>query len=125
MNASDITHTPFPAAGTMTDAEREELRRHGILLTSLEELYNWGRSNSIWPIQFGLACCAIEMIAAATAEIIPLSSFQDADERQAEEDHEITMMILSDPYPNYHIPATPYHPSSSSSIVISFYHFLY
>jgi NADH-quinone oxidoreductase subunit B len=57
----------FPAAGNMTDAEREELRRHGILLTSLEELYNWGRSNSIWPLQFGLACCAIEMIAAATA----------------------------------------------------------
>ena len=51
----------------MSDADREELRRHGILLTSLEELYNWGRSNSIWPLQFGLACCAIEMIAAATA----------------------------------------------------------
>ena len=67
MNASDIKHTPFPAAGNMSDAEREELRRHGILLTSLEELYGWGRSNSIWPIQFGLACCAIEMIAAATA----------------------------------------------------------
>jgi NADH-quinone oxidoreductase subunit B len=59
--------TPFPAAGNISDAEREELRRHGILLTSLEELYNWGRSNSIWPLQFGLACCAIEMIAAATA----------------------------------------------------------
>lgn len=57
----------FPAAGPISDAEREELRRHGILLTSLEELYNWGRSNSIWPLQFGLACCAIEMIAAATA----------------------------------------------------------
>ena len=58
---------PFPAAGNLGDAEREELRRNGILLTSLEELYNWGRSNSIWPLQFGLACCAIEMIAAATA----------------------------------------------------------
>ena len=57
----------FPAAGNISDAEREDLRRHGILLTSLEELYNWGRSNSIWPLQFGLACCAIEMIAAATA----------------------------------------------------------
>ncbi len=68
---SDATPTPrpepFPAAGAISDAEREELRRHGILLTSLEELYNWGRSNSIWPLQFGLACCAIEMIAAATA----------------------------------------------------------
>ena len=53
--------------GNISDAEREELRRHGILMTSFEELYNWGRSNSIWPLQFGLACCAIEMIAAATA----------------------------------------------------------
>jgi NADH-quinone oxidoreductase subunit B len=43
------------------------LRRHGILLTSLEELYNWGRSHSVWPLQFGLACCAIEMIAASMA----------------------------------------------------------
>ncbi len=58
---------PFPAAGNISDAEREDLRQHGILLTSLEELYGWGRSNSIWPLQFGLACCAIEMIAAATA----------------------------------------------------------
>ncbi len=55
---------PSPA---ISDAERDELRRHGILLTSLEELHNWGRSNSIWPLQFGLACCAIEMIATATA----------------------------------------------------------
>lgn len=58
---------PFPAAGNISDADRENLRRNGVLLTSLEELYNWGRSNSIWPLQFGLACCAIEMIAAATA----------------------------------------------------------
>ena len=50
-----------------TDDERAELRRQGILLTSLEELYNWGRSHSVWPLQFGLACCAIEMIAASMA----------------------------------------------------------
>lgn len=56
-----------PEPASITDAERDELRRHGILLTSLEELHNWGRSNSIWPLQFGLACCAIEMIATATA----------------------------------------------------------
>jgi len=51
----------------ITDAERAELRRHGILLTGLEELYNWGRSHSVWPLNFGLACCAIEMIAASMA----------------------------------------------------------
>lgn len=65
--ASTPVYVPFPAAGELSDADREDLRRNGILLTSLEELYNWGRSNSIWPLQFGLACCAIEMIAAATA----------------------------------------------------------
>src|SRR5437667_3529618 len=64
MDMSDAAPTSAP---TITDAERDELRRHGILLTSVEELYNWGRSHSVWPLQFGLACCAIEMIAASMA----------------------------------------------------------
>lgn len=42
---------------------RNELSKQGIVATRLEELYNWGRKNSVWPLQFGLACCAIEMIA--------------------------------------------------------------
>ena len=33
----------------------------------LEDLVNWGRQNSTWPLLFGLACCAMEMIAAGTA----------------------------------------------------------
>ncbi|MDR3772887.1 MAG: NADH-quinone oxidoreductase subunit B [Terracidiphilus sp.] len=44
-----------------------ELGKQGVLATSIEELYNWGRKNSIWPMQFGLACCAIEMIATTMA----------------------------------------------------------
>jgi NADH-quinone oxidoreductase subunit B len=51
----------------MEEPLRSELRRQGILTTTLEELYNWGRRNSIWPMQFGLACCAIEMIATTMA----------------------------------------------------------
>jgi NADH-quinone oxidoreductase subunit B len=39
----------------------------GILTTSLESLVNWSRQNSTWPLLFGLACCAIEMIASGTA----------------------------------------------------------
>jgi len=51
----------------MDDQLRNELSRQGVFVTSLEELYNWGRRNSLWPLGFGLACCAIEMIAASMA----------------------------------------------------------
>lgn len=46
---------------------REELMKQGVIVTPLNQLYNWGRRSSIWPLQFGLACCAFEMIAAAAA----------------------------------------------------------
>jgi NADH-quinone oxidoreductase subunit B len=53
------------------DPDSHELAQHGIVVTTFENLcdwgYNWGRKNSLWPLQFGLACCAIEMIAAAAA----------------------------------------------------------
>lgn len=35
-----------------------------ILITSADKLFNWARSRSLWPMTFGLACCAIEMMAA-------------------------------------------------------------
>jgi NADH-quinone oxidoreductase subunit B len=44
-----------------------ELSRQGIFTTTLEEIYNWGRKSSVWPLTFGLACCAIEMIATTMA----------------------------------------------------------
>jgi NADH-quinone oxidoreductase subunit B len=44
-----------------------ELGKQGVFVTTMEELYNWGRRSSIWPMQFGLACCAIEMIATTMA----------------------------------------------------------
>jgi NADH-quinone oxidoreductase subunit B len=51
----------------MNQELQNELSRQGVVLTTIEELYNWGRKNSLWPLQFGLACCAIEMIAASMA----------------------------------------------------------
>src|SRR5256885_12200191 len=41
----------------------EEKLPSGILLTSVEKLVNWTRKSSLWPATFGLACCAIEMMA--------------------------------------------------------------
>ncbi len=38
-----------------------------VAVTSLDRIYNWGRRNSIWPMMFGLACCAIEMICTAAS----------------------------------------------------------
>lgn len=39
---------------------------HGLLTTTVAKAANWAQSNSIWPCTFGLACCAIEMIATVT-----------------------------------------------------------
>lgn len=38
-----------------------------IFTTSMDFLFNWGRRSSLWWLQFGLACCAIEMISASMA----------------------------------------------------------
>ena len=41
----------------------EEKLPGGVLLTTVEKLVNWTRKSSLWPATFGLACCAIEMMA--------------------------------------------------------------
>jgi NADH-quinone oxidoreductase subunit B len=38
-----------------------------VLVTTLDKIYNWSRRSSMWPLLFGLACCAIEMIATAAS----------------------------------------------------------
>ena len=37
----------------------------------LDPIYNWSRRNSVWPVTFGLACCAIEMICTAVQPLRP------------------------------------------------------
>jgi len=54
--------TPPPAA-----AAEVELASPNWLTTKLDWLVNWGRANSMWPMPFGTACCAIEFMATAAA----------------------------------------------------------
>lgn len=38
-----------------------------VLVTTVDYVFNWARESSLWPLTFGLACCAIEMIAASAS----------------------------------------------------------
>ena len=40
----------------------QKLGNMGVVTTTLETAINWGRTNAMWPMLFGLACCAMEMI---------------------------------------------------------------
>ena len=39
--------------------------KHNLMITSVDALVNWSRKSALWPVTFGLACCAFEMIASA------------------------------------------------------------
>ena len=57
-----VSRAAGPSAVTELDARAVEW---GILTTTVSRVVSWARKNSVWPVQFGLACCAIEMISAA------------------------------------------------------------
>ena len=53
----------------------EEKLPSGFLLTTVEKLASYMRRNSLWPATFGLACCAIEMMAIGSAQKVRHLSF--------------------------------------------------
>src|SRR5260370_31728807 len=52
---------------TKPDDFGELLEDQGIIFTTLDKAVNWARKSSIWPLSFGLACCAIEMMSMSAA----------------------------------------------------------
>ena len=47
--------------------EQEEEMGRNVFIVGADKLLGWGRKSSLWPVSFGLACCAIEMIATAAS----------------------------------------------------------
>lgn len=58
LNLQELSKTQYPIPADL---------QNNVAITSLSKIYNWGRRNSMWPMLFGLACCAIEMIATASS----------------------------------------------------------
>ena len=52
----------FERLDNETIASAAAAASEGLVLTTLDKAVNWARKNSIWPMSFGLACCAIEMM---------------------------------------------------------------
>ncbi|MDR3627953.1 MAG: NADH-quinone oxidoreductase subunit B [Ignavibacteriaceae bacterium] len=64
----------------------KQFAKESIVVTSLEDLLNWSRLSSLWQVGFGLACCAIEMMATSASHydfdrfgVIPRNSPRQAD----------------------------------------------
>ena len=49
------------------DSKVEQFESGNIIITSADKLLNWARLSSMWQMSFGLACCAIEMMATAAS----------------------------------------------------------
>ena len=59
---------PPRAEGGAFPGEVHQTPGGGILISKLDQVINWARSNSLWPLVFGTSCCAIEMMSAAAAK---------------------------------------------------------
>ena len=53
---------PGAAQDSILGAVNEELQDKGFVVANFDKLVNWARTGSMWPMTFGLACCAVEMI---------------------------------------------------------------
>jgi len=60
LTTSNLNLAPADLGPDETPADILEQR--GFFVTNIDALYNWARTGSMWPMTFGLACCAVEMM---------------------------------------------------------------
>ncbi|MFN5589857.1 MAG: NuoB/complex I 20 kDa subunit family protein [Holosporales bacterium] len=64
------TPTPLPPGhdqDALLNAVTDTVRNQGFVVASYDKLIRWARSGSLWPMTFGLACCAVEMMHTAAS----------------------------------------------------------
>ena len=62
LQRADQAASPQPGGNAVDDFIRQN-----VMMAKLEDMVSWGRKNSIWPFNFGLSCCYVEMATAFTA----------------------------------------------------------
>jgi NADH-quinone oxidoreductase subunit B len=84
--AAPRTVPPGPEQDLLLRKAAAEMREKGFLVAKLDSLINWARSGSLWPLSFGTACCAVEMMhtAASRYDLDRFGVFFRASPRQAD-----------------------------------------
>ncbi len=62
LQAADQASSPRPGGSRF-----DEFMRRNVMMATLEDMIAWGRKNSLWPFNFGLSCCYVEMATTITA----------------------------------------------------------